>query len=54
MPNAGAHIVDDHIWIFSKKELLAAMKDAGFTVKRLDFSKAQNGARHFNLIAVAN
>lgn len=44
-------IVDDHIWIYSKEELISALQDAGFTIERFDYSPGLNGARHFNVIA---
>ncbi|MGH8247746.1 MAG: class I SAM-dependent methyltransferase [Gammaproteobacteria bacterium] len=43
-------IVDDHIWVYNKQELLAVLDQAGFVVERLDYSPGVR-LRHFNLVA---
>jgi SAM-dependent methyltransferase len=53
-PQVGKKIIDDHIWIYSKAELTAAIQAAGFEIERLDYSPGVNGARHFNLVAIAH
>ncbi len=40
--------IDDHIWIYNKKELLRLVTDAGFRVNQLSYSPGM-GHRHFNL-----
>jgi SAM-dependent methyltransferase len=40
--------IDDHVWVYSKKELLQLLKDAGFRVERFAYSPGV-GHRHFNL-----
>lgn len=40
--------IDDHVWVYSKEELLQLVKDAGFKVDRLAYSPGV-GHRHFNL-----
>jgi SAM-dependent methyltransferase len=40
--------IDDHVWVYSKDELLQLVKDAGFRVARFAYSPGV-GHRHFNL-----
>src|SRR2546428_468350 len=42
-------IIDDHIWIYSEKELKEVVEAAGFAIEKLEYSTSQNG-RHFNVI----
>lgn len=42
--------VDDHIWQYSKPELLYVLDEAGFYLERLEYSPGMMG-RHFNLCA---
>ncbi len=46
-------IIDDHIWIYSEKELKEVVEAAGFAIEKLEYSTAQNG-RHFNVILRAS
>jgi len=44
-----ATIVDDHVWQYTKQELMNVIEAAGLKVIRFDFSEGV-GARHFNLV----
>jgi SAM-dependent methyltransferase len=46
-PQAGLPVIDDHIYHYSRKELLAVFDAAGLAVQRLDYSPGV-GKRHFN------
>jgi SAM-dependent methyltransferase len=52
-PSSDGHpFVDDHIYQFNKTELLAVLKDAGFTVERCAYAPGVIG-RHLNLCLTA-
>jgi SAM-dependent methyltransferase len=46
MPDPHIQVRDDHIWIYSEKELSSLLRDAGFRIKRLEHAPG-NGNRHF-------
>ncbi|MCX6623913.1 MAG: class I SAM-dependent methyltransferase [Acidobacteria bacterium] len=48
-PKPGAKVVDDHIWVYEKAELLRVLKEAGFKVEKLDYSNPK-GASHFDVL----
>jgi SAM-dependent methyltransferase len=50
-PNGRQTLIDDHMWIYNKKELLKVLGDSGFAVERLDYSPGVTGRRHFNVVA---
>jgi 2-polyprenyl-3-methyl-5-hydroxy-6-metoxy-1,4-benzoquinol methylase len=47
-PQKGAATVDDHVYQYTKEELLEVLNSAGFKVDRLGYSPGYN-FRHFNL-----
>ncbi|MGZ4861541.1 MAG: class I SAM-dependent methyltransferase, partial [Halobacteriota archaeon] len=48
-PSSDGHeLVEDHIYQFNRRELLAVLKEAGFTVERCAYAPGVFG-RHFNL-----
>ncbi len=49
-PKAGAKIVDGHIWVYSKEELLSILKSAGFRILKLEYAPGI-GHGHFNIMA---
>jgi len=44
-------LIDDHVWHFNKNELLYVLDEAGFEVKKFDYSPGVV-SRHFNLSLV--
>jgi SAM-dependent methyltransferase len=50
LPSASSSIpfIDDHVWIYSREELLDVVQQAGFVVSRFAYSPGV-GHRHFNL-----
>jgi SAM-dependent methyltransferase len=44
-----ARFIDDHIWVYDKKELMKLVSDAGFQVDKFGYSPGV-GHRHFNLL----
>ena len=49
-PHSSAKIVDGHIWVYSKEELLSILKSAGFRILKLEYAPGI-GHRHFNIMA---
>lgn len=49
-PSGGHQWVDDHVWIYSRKELVQTLQSAGFMIQRLEYSPGQKH-RHFNVEA---
>jgi SAM-dependent methyltransferase len=42
-------IMDEHIWVYDRPELIRVFKEAGFRVEKLDISNP-DGASHFNVV----
>ena len=49
-PRPGAKVIDGHIWVYSKEELLLLLKSTGFRVLKLEYAPGI-GHRHFNIMA---
>ncbi len=50
-PNA--KIIDGHVWVYSKEELLPLLKSAGFRILKLEYAPGV-GHRHFNIMAASD
>ncbi|MHC1723464.1 MAG: class I SAM-dependent methyltransferase [Aminipila sp.] len=48
-PNKDLPLIDTHIYIYDKKEILDVLNEAGFRIKRFAYSTGHTGAKHFNL-----
>jgi SAM-dependent methyltransferase len=48
MPKKGLQAIDDHVYQYTKKELLSVLEAAGFRVERFSYSPGVT-SRHFNL-----
>ncbi|MCC7499522.1 MAG: class I SAM-dependent methyltransferase [Bryobacterales bacterium] len=48
-PKPPAKVIDDHIWVYGRSELLRVVKSAGFKVDRLEISNPRRSS-HFNLL----
>jgi SAM-dependent methyltransferase len=51
--STSAHFIDDHIWVYSKNELMQLASDSGFRVVRFAYSPGV-GHRHFNMLLRKN
>jgi predicted SAM-dependent methyltransferase len=47
VPTRDKPIVDDHVWQYSLDELRGVLQQAGFSIKRLEYS---GSPRHFNVM----
>lgn len=50
-PKKGVSIVDDHIYLFEKQELIDILEEAGFKIEKFDYAPGVIGQRHFNVMA---
>ena len=50
-PKPNTQIVDDHVYIYSKKELKNILERSGFKIEKIGYSPGVS-ARHFNVMAV--
>lgn len=48
--DVNAKWIDDHIWHYNREELVNVMEAAGFTIKRIDYTKSGGGV-HFQVWA---
>ena len=48
-PTKPTKVIDEHIWVYDKSELLRVVKAAGFRVAKLEISNP-NAASHFNVV----
>jgi len=48
LPARNLPVVDDHVYVYTKPELLKVLDEAGFAVKRFGYSPGES-SRHFNL-----
>jgi hypothetical protein len=46
--SSSAHFIDDHVWIYNKKELMQIFSDSGFEVVQFAYARGV-GHRHFNV-----
>lgn len=51
-PQKGLPIIDDHIYLFEKQELIDILKESGFNIEKSDYSPGAINQRHFNLTAI--
>lgn len=49
-PKEEVPIIDDHVWQYSRDELLSILDEAGFRVERFEYAPGVVG-RHFNVEA---
>jgi SAM-dependent methyltransferase len=49
LPAPGHTLIDDHVYVYQKNEMMGLLKKAGFRTERFGYSPGMTNRRHFNL-----